>query len=80
MHAETAESDLAAASFRLGRQDEAPSETMPVGVVTEQDPAEGTEAKEGTAVDIVVTSGPQQVPVDKKQTQEEEKQRERQRQ
>jgi eukaryotic-like serine/threonine-protein kinase len=79
--AETAESDLAAAGLRLGRRDEASSETVPVGVVAEQDPAGGTEAKEGTTVDIVVSTGPQQVPVDKKkQAQEDEKQRERQRQ
>lgn len=80
VYAEMAESDLAAAGLRLGRQDEAPSDTVPVGVVTEQNPAEGTEAEEGTAVDIVVSMGPQQVPVDKNQAQEEEKQRERQRQ
>ena len=79
VYAETAESDLAAAGLRLGRQDEAPSDTVPVGVATEQDPAEGTEAEEGTAVDIVVSTGPQQVPVvDKKQAQDEEKQREKQ--
>jgi len=79
-YAETAESDLAAAGLRLGRRDEAPSETVPVGIVTEQDPAEGTEAEAGATVDIVVSAGPQQVPqqvpVDKKkQTQEDEKQR-----
>jgi serine/threonine-protein kinase len=79
-YAETAESDLAAAGLRLGRRDEAPSDTVPVGVVSEQDPVEGTEAEAGTTVAIVVSTGPQQIPVYKKQTQEDEKQRERQRQ
>jgi hypothetical protein len=80
VYAETAESDLATAGLRLGRRDEAASDTAPVGVVAEQDPAEGTEAEEGSAVDIVVSTGPRQVPVDKKQAQEEGKQGERQRQ
>ena len=78
VYSETAEGDLAAAGLRLGSQDETPSETVPVGVVTEQDPEEGTQAEEGTAVDIVVSTGPRQVPVDKKQSQEEEKQGEEQ--
>jgi hypothetical protein len=89
VYAETAESDLAAVGLRLGRQDEAPSDTEPIGVVTEQDPAEGTQAEESTAVDIVVSTGPQQAPVSngqedekqrEKQQQEEEKQREKQQQ
>jgi beta-lactam-binding protein with PASTA domain len=58
-------------------------------VVTEQDLAEGTQAEESTAVDIVVSTGPQQAPVSngqedekqrEKQQQEEEKQREKQQQ
>ncbi len=89
VYAETAESDLAAAGLRLGRRDEAPSDTAPVGVVAEQDPAEGTEAEEGTAVDIVVSAGPRQAPIGdgqeaekqrEKQQQEAEKQREKQQQ
>ena len=78
VYAETAESDLAAAGLGLGRRDEAASDTVPVGVVAEQDPAEGTEAEEGTAVDIVVSTGPQQAPVGNGQ--EAEKQREKQQQ
>jgi beta-lactam-binding protein with PASTA domain len=60
---------------------------VPVGVVADQDPAEGTEAEEGTAVDIVVSTGPQQAPIvnngqkaqkqREKQQQEEEKRKER---
>ncbi len=80
VYAETAESDLAAAGLRLGRQDETPSDTLPVGVVTEQDPAEGTEAEEGTTVDIVISTGPRQGPVDKNEAQEEVKEREKQQQ
>ncbi len=78
VYAETAESDLAAAGLRLGRRDEAPSDTAPVGVVTGQDPAEGTEAEEGTAVAIVVSTGPRQAP--NGNGQEAEKQKEKQQQ
>jgi eukaryotic-like serine/threonine-protein kinase len=78
VYAEMAESDLTAAGLRLGRRDEAPSDTVPVGVVAEQDPAEGTEAEEGTAVDIVVSTGPRQAPIGNGQ--EAEKQREKQQQ
>ena len=89
VYAETAESDLATAGLRLGRRDEAASDTVPVGVVAEQDPAEGTEAEQGTAVDIVVSTGPRQAPIGngqeaekqrEKQQQEAEKQREKQQQ
>ncbi len=89
VYAATAESDLAAVGLKLGRQDEALSDTAPAGVVTEQDPAEGTEVEEGTAVDIVVSMGPWQAPTGngqeaekqrEKQQQEAEKQREKQQQ
>ena len=39
---------------------DAPSDTAAAGVVIEQDPTPETEAPEGTAVDIVVSTGPQQ--------------------
>ena len=58
-----AERALAEADLKLGRQDEAPSEVVPIGTVIEQDPVGGTEVQEGTAVDIVVSTGPQQAPV-----------------
>ena len=82
----TAQSDLAAIGLKLGRQYETASETVPVGVVSEQDPEEGTEAEEGTPVDMVVSTGPaRQAPVNdekerERQRQEEQKQRERQQQ
>ena len=88
-YAQTAEADLAAAGLKLGRQDETSSNTVPAGVVTEQDPAEGTQVQEGTAVDIVVSTGPQQAPIGnsqqaekerEKQQQEAEKEREKQQQ
>ncbi len=78
VYAETAESDLTAAGLKVGRQEETPSDTVPVGVVAEQDPAEGTETEEGTAVDIVVSTGPRQAPIGNGQ--EAEKQREKQQQ
>ena len=82
----TAQTDLAAVGLKLGRQYETPSDTVAVGVVSEQDPEEGTEVEEGTTVDIVVSTGPpRQAPVNdekerEKQQQEEEKQREKQQQ
>jgi eukaryotic-like serine/threonine-protein kinase len=85
----TAQTDLAAVGLKLGRQYETPSETIPVGVVSEQDPEEGAEVEEGTAVDTVVSTGlPRQAPVApvndekerEKQQQEAEKQREKQQQ
>jgi serine/threonine-protein kinase len=81
----TAQAELAAVGLRLGRQDEAPSDKIPIGVVSQQDPVEGTEIEEGTAVDIVVSTGPRIAPViDEKererQSQEAEKQREKQQQ
>jgi serine/threonine protein kinase len=83
--ATTAQTDLAAVGLNVGRQDETPSDTLPIGVVSEQDPVEGAEVEEGTAVDIVVSTGPRQAPVNdekerERQRQEEEKQRERQQQ
>ena len=83
----TAQSDLATVGLELGRQDEAPSDAVPVGAVSEQDPAEGTEVEEGTAVDVVVSAGPprQAAPVEddkesEKRRQESEKEREKQQQ
>jgi eukaryotic-like serine/threonine-protein kinase len=61
-YASEAESVLAEAGLELGRREEAPSETVAAGVVIEQDPAAETEVEEGTAVDIVVSTGPQRTP------------------
>jgi serine/threonine protein kinase len=57
-----AELALAEENLKLGRQDEAPSEVVTIGTVIEQEPVGGTEVEEGTAVDIVVSTGPQQAP------------------
>ena len=61
-YASEAESVLAEAGLELGRWEEAPSDTVAAGVVIEQVPAAEAEVEEGTAVDIVVSTGPQQVP------------------
>lgn len=57
-----AEQALAEADLKLGRQDETPSEVDAVGTVIEQDPVEGTKVEEGTAVNLVVSTGSQQIP------------------
>ena len=81
--ATTAQDDLAAVGLKLGRQDESTSETVPIGVVSEQDPQEGTEVEEGSAVDVVISTGsPAQGPVNdekekEKKQQEEEKRKDR---
>jgi serine/threonine protein kinase len=59
-YASEAESVLAEAGLKLGRWGDAPSDTAAAGVVIEQDPTPETEVQESTAVDIVVSTGPQQ--------------------
>ena len=54
----TAETDLADAGLVLGRSISTPSDTVPANVVVYSDPAEGTEAEEGSSVDIYVSTGP----------------------
>ncbi len=83
----TAQADLAAVGLKLGRQDETPNDAVPAGVVSEQDPPEGTEVEEGSPVDMVVSTGPprQAAPAEdekerEKQRQEAEKEREKQQQ
>src|SRR5829696_4097869 len=56
------EDALADAGLKLGTQNEASDDTVPAGVVIEQDPAAGSTVEEDTAVDIVVSTGPKQVP------------------
>jgi beta-lactam-binding protein with PASTA domain len=53
---------LADAGLKLGTQNEASDDTVPAGVVIAQDPAAGSTVEEDTAVDIVVSTGPKQVP------------------
>jgi serine/threonine-protein kinase len=54
---------LSGTGLELGRQDEATSDTIPVGAVIEQDPAAGTEVDEGTPVNIVASAGSAVQPV-----------------
>jgi serine/threonine-protein kinase len=60
-YAAEAESMLADAGLKLGQRNDVPNDTVPAGVVIQQDPAAGTDVEEGTTVDIVVSTGPQQV-------------------
>ena len=58
----TAETDLADAGLVLGQNLSTPSDTVPANVVVYSDPAEGTEAEEGSSVDIHVSTGPATAP------------------
>jgi serine/threonine-protein kinase len=51
---------LEGAGLKLGSQAEAPNGEFAEGAVIDQDPAAGTEAVRGTAVDLVVSTGPAQ--------------------
>lgn len=61
-YASEVEDALADADLKLGSRNEASDDTVPAGVVIEQNPAAGSTVEEGTAVDIVVSTGPKQVP------------------
>ena len=50
------------AGLELGSKDEAPSSEFAEGAVIEQDPAAGTQAQRGIAVDLTVSEGPAQEP------------------
>ncbi|MFK0040824.1 Stk1 family PASTA domain-containing Ser/Thr kinase [Paenarthrobacter sp. NPDC090517] len=54
---------LNSAEMALGNVTEAFDEKIPVGVVIAQDPAKGTEVRHGTPVSLVVSKGPQPIPV-----------------
>ncbi len=58
-----AEAAILAANLTVGAVSTANSETIPEGDVISQDPAPGTLAPPGSAVDIVVSLGPAPVPV-----------------
>ena len=47
----------------LGNVTEAYDDKVPAGVVLSQDPAKGTEVRHGTPVALVVSKGPQPIPV-----------------
>jgi hypothetical protein len=51
---------LDGAGLKLGSQDQAPNGEFAEGAVFEQDPEAGTETERGTAVDLVVSTGPAQ--------------------
>jgi eukaryotic-like serine/threonine-protein kinase len=57
------EGQLAEVGLELGTVTEAPSDTIPAGYVSVQDPTEGTLVEPGTAVDITISTGPQQTTV-----------------
>ena len=60
-YASEVEDALANAGLKLGTRNETSDDTVPAGVVIEQEPAAGSTVEEGTAVDIVVSTGPKQV-------------------
>jgi hypothetical protein len=53
-----AESAITSAGLTVGAITQSPSETVPQGQVISQNPAEGTSVEKGTAVSLVVSSGP----------------------
>jgi serine/threonine-protein kinase len=60
---ERAKQTLEAAGLSLGNQTQAPNDKVPKGQIVDQQPAAGKEAKPGSSVDVVVSSGPKQIPV-----------------
>jgi beta-lactam-binding protein with PASTA domain len=60
---EEAEQILARANLTLGNQTMGPSDQVGVGQIVEQEPAADTKLKKGSLVDVVVSSGPEQLPV-----------------
>jgi hypothetical protein len=57
-----AQKQLQEVRLKLGSQDEAPSNEVAAGTVIEQDPAARTEVDRGTAVGVVVSTGPLEKP------------------
>jgi beta-lactam-binding protein with PASTA domain/class 3 adenylate cyclase/tRNA A-37 threonylcarbamoyl transferase component Bud32 len=60
---EEAEQMLARANLTLGNQTKGPSDQVGAGQIVEQEPAADTKLKKGGLVDVVVSSGPEQLPV-----------------
>jgi beta-lactam-binding protein with PASTA domain/serine/threonine protein kinase len=58
-----AKTTLNTAEMALGNVTEAFDDKVPAGVVISQDPAKGTEVRHGTPVALVVSKGPQPIPV-----------------
>lgn len=61
--ASEAQSQLEGVGLKLGNQSEAPSSSVAKGGVIDQSPTPGTQVNPGTAVDITLSSGPQQISV-----------------
>ncbi|MDP9225528.1 MAG: Stk1 family PASTA domain-containing Ser/Thr kinase [Actinomycetota bacterium] len=61
VHAATAA--LNTKGLKLGGQTQQPSDTIPQGVIISQDPPPGSSVVRGSAVDVVVSSGPQTIAV-----------------
>jgi eukaryotic-like serine/threonine-protein kinase len=59
---EEAQQRLEQAGLEFGSQDQAPSDQVEAGAVVEQDPAAGTNVERGTAVGLVISTGPVQEP------------------
>jgi eukaryotic-like serine/threonine-protein kinase len=60
---EEAKQVLARANLTLGNQTKRPSEQVGAGQILEQEPAADTKLKKGGLVDVVVSSGPEPLPV-----------------
>lgn len=58
-----AKNALNSAQMALGNVTQAFDDKVPAGVVISQDPAKGTEVRHGTPVALVVSKGPQPIPV-----------------
>ena len=58
-----ARDDITAAGFKVGRVDRQPSDSVESGRVMSQDPPPGKEAAKGSEVNLVVSSGKEQVEV-----------------
>ncbi len=60
---EEAETGLNSARMALGTVTEQFNEAAPAGVVMSQDPAAGTPVRQGTPINLVVSKGPEPIPV-----------------
>ncbi|MDQ1436486.1 MAG: eukaryotic-like serine/threonine-protein kinase [Acidimicrobiaceae bacterium] len=58
-----AEDELTGQGFKVGNVQPQPSDTVAAGIVLSQDPASGQQAPKGTAVNLTVSSGKEQVTI-----------------
>jgi serine/threonine-protein kinase len=54
---------LEAANLSLGNQTQAPNDQVPKGQIVDQKPAADSQARPGSSVDVVLSSGPKQISV-----------------